>query len=332
MIQALAKLAAHGGQGLCSTSEIGLRAKVLGQDENHYYGHLKTLSAFSGRNIRVTDWKLAHSTFVENHPHLLRQKKVLCWSSADAHYLQCHGVKAEAIGAPFLYRSRLSASVVPASELSPMTCQTERAMTCQTERAMRDVLYFVSHGWEKQGTLLNHADLADYLFDRFGVRVVVVLYYHDFDNRLTHEAYTRRGLKVIKLGNSKCDPLAMDRQFSAIQAASEVGSDSFTTALLYACSLGKKVQIHGPGALPNWDYGRVSKVGEVLRQGIAEGTAEEFGKRYLGYNRLLEPSALGQLLEPSAYDQIFFTVLATGKIAKRSLSSVRHKLVSPKGP
>ena len=120
----------------------------------------------------------------------------------------------------------------------------------QQKQNQSGVIAYPAHSssWSKMGD--TNKEYANFLKDKYG-EVMVVLHRYDFANAETTRSYESVGHSVTTHGigtpwEKGFDPLFLKNIRDLVSGFSTVVSNSMSTAILYATSLGLKPEIGGP--------------------------------------------------------------------------------------
>ena len=210
--------------------------QLSAQAENRFYGHLYVLAQYCG--FEGQPWingYLQHGwNATDGFGNYLGGKRFAnkyVWSNRCELEVRNKGKNnVFAIGAPWLYL----ADVYPQ----------------QITKTPSGTIAYPSHSaaWSKLGD--TSKDYANYLKDKYG-SVTVVLHRYDFAQQEVRKNYETLGHSVTSHGvgtpwEKSFDPLFLKNQRDLIAQFSKVVSNSMSTAILYATSLGLTPEIGGP--------------------------------------------------------------------------------------
>jgi len=228
-------------------------SQLSGQAENRFYGHLYLLAQYCG--FEGQPWVngyLQHGwNATDGFGNYLGGKRVsnkFVWSKRCENLIKAKGKKnVFAIGAPWLY--------------------LEDVYPLQSKQQKSGTIAYPSHStsWSKMGD--TSKEYAQFLKDKYG-GVMVVLLHYDFTNSKIRNNYESYGHSITTHGNgtpweNDYDPLFLMKQRDLVSKFSRVVSNSMSTAILYATSLGLKPEIGGPIAYTDIDD-KASQVGDGL--------------------------------------------------------------------
>ena len=228
-------------------------SQLSGQAENRFYGHLYLLAQYCG--FEGQPWVngyLQHGwNATDGFGNYLGGKRVsnkFVWSKRCENLIKAKGKKnVFAIGAPWLYLE----------DVYPLHSKQQKSGT----------IAYPSHStsWSKMGD--TSKEYAQFLKDKYG-GVMVVLLNYDFTNSKIRNNYESIGHSITTHGNGTpwengYDPLFLKKQKDLVSKYSRVVSNSMSTAILYATSLGLKPEIGGPIEYTDVDD-KASQVGDGL--------------------------------------------------------------------
>ena len=211
-------------------------SQVSGQAENRFYGHINLLAKYCGLNGQPwLNGYLQHGwNATDGFGNYLGSKRFankFVWSKRCEEIIKTKGKpNVFAIGAPWLYLE----------DVYPQTDQQEK----------NGVIAYPAHSssWSHMGD--TSKEYASYLKDKYGL-VTVVLHKYDFANLDTKKKYESFGHSVTTHGNGTPWEKGFDVEFlrnqrDLMSRFSKVVSNSMSTAVLYATSLGLSAEIGGP--------------------------------------------------------------------------------------
>ncbi len=211
-------------------------SQLSGQAENRFYGHLHLLAQYCG--FEGQPWLngyLQHGwNATDGFGNYLGGKRVsnkYVWSKRCENLILNKGKKnVFAIGAPWIYLEDVYPQI--------------------TKQNQSGTIAYPAHSssWSKMGDTSN--EYANFLKDKYG-EVMVVLHRYDFSNTETRKIYESSGHSVTTHGvgtpwEKGFDPLFLKNIRDLVSGFSTVVSNSMSTAILYATSLGLKPEIGGP--------------------------------------------------------------------------------------
>jgi len=276
-------------------------SQVSGQAENRFYGHIHLLAKYCG--LEGQPWLngyLQHGwNATDGFGNYLGSKRFankFVWSKRCEEIIKVNGKSnVFAIGAPWLY-------------LEDVYPQTET-------REKNGVIAYPAHSssWSHMGD--TSKEYASYLKDQYGP-ITVVLHKYDFANADTKQKYESAGHSVISHGSGTPWEKGFDLEFlkkqrDVVARFSKVVSNSMSTAILYATSLGLTAEVGGPidYSVTNPDD-KASQAGDgktdwakMLNNNFAQLWKDE-----LGLNCKKSPTELKEILgwSPRPRKSIFF--------------------------
>jgi hypothetical protein len=206
------------------------------QAENRFYGHIHLLAQYCG--FEGQPWLngyLQHGwNATDGFGNYLGGKRVsnkYVWSKRCEDLIRKKGKKnVFAIGAPWIYLE----------DVYPQKKNSSQSGT----------IAYPAHssGWSKMGD--TNKEYAQFLKDKYG-EVMVVLHRYDHANEDTRKNYESFGHSVTTHGVGTPWEKGFDQQFlknqrDIMSGFATVVSNSMSTAILYATSLGLKPEIGGP--------------------------------------------------------------------------------------
>jgi hypothetical protein len=210
--------------------------QLSAQAENRFYGHVHLLAKYCG--LEGSPWingYLQHGWNATdgfgNYLGSKRSANKYVWSKRCENIIKQNGKKnVFAIGAPWLYLS----------DVYPQVAVQNRS----------GVVAYPAHSstWSKLGD--TSLEYANFLKDKYG-DVTVVLHRYDFANTQIKQTYELVGHQVKTHGNGTpwengFDPMFLKNQRDLLAGFSKVVSNSMSTAILYATSLGLEAEVAGP--------------------------------------------------------------------------------------
>ena len=211
-------------------------SQLSGQAENRFYGHIHVLAQYCG--FEGQPWLngyLQHGwNATDGFGNYLGGKRVsnkFVWSKRCEGLIKNKGKSnVFTIGAPWIYLD----------DVYPQ----------QQKQNQSGVVAYPAHSssWSKMGD--TNKEYAHFLKDKYG-EVMVVLHRYDFENAETRRSYESFGHSVTTHGvgtpwQKGFDPLFLKNIRDLVSGFSTVVSNSMSTAILYATSLGLKPEIGGP--------------------------------------------------------------------------------------
>jgi hypothetical protein len=266
--------------------------QLTAQGENSFYGHLAILSKYCGLTDRPwLNGYLQHGwngcDGFSNYAGSRRISKKFIWSKrALQDQIKRGGRNSTVIGAPWLYSLKMN-GLLAAKTLN---------------KSSKTIAYPLhSQPWAPKNYL--HLDYASYLLSEYG-EVTVCLHWSEYSNNEITRTYLDKGHDVVTNGVGTpwlegFDVEFLNKQQALLKDHGRLVTNAMQTSVLYAMSLGLKVEFGGPAS---W----VKKIDEV-------GTYGEYGQDYwknrvlsdpentwqieLGFSDLLNPTDLKQILE-----------------------------------
>jgi hypothetical protein len=265
-------------------------SQVSGQAENRFYGHIHLLAKYCG--LAGQPWLngyLQHGwNATDGFGNYLGSKRVankFVWSKRCEEIIKVNGKSnVFAIGAPWLYLE----------DVYPQTETKEKS----------GVIAYPAHSssWSHMGD--TSQEYASYLKDQYGPITVVL------------HKYESAGHSVITHGSGTPWEKGFDLEFlkkqrDVIAKFSKVVSNSMSTAILYATSLGLTAEVGGPidYSVTNPDD-KASQAGDGKTDWakILNNNFAQLWKDELGLNCKKSPNALKEILgwNPKPQKSIFF--------------------------
>jgi hypothetical protein len=276
-------------------------SQVSGQAENRFYGHIHLLAKYCG--LEDQPWLngyLQHGwNATDGFGNYLGSKRVankFVWSKRCEEIIKANGKSnVFAIGAPWLYLE----------DVYPQVKTQEKS----------GIIAYPAHSssWSHMGD--TSKEYSSYLKDKYGP-VTVVLHKYDFANADTKQKYESVGHSVITHGSGtpwekEFNVEFLKNQRDVVSRFGKVVSNSMSTAILYATSLGLTAEIGGP-----IDYSVTNPDDKASQAGDGETNwAELLNKNYsqlwrdeLGINCKKSPTELMEILgwNPKPRKSIFF--------------------------
>ena len=210
--------------------------QLSAQAENRFYGHLYVLAQYCG--FEGQPWLngyLQHGwNATDGFGNYLGGKRVsnkFVWSKRCESEIKAKGKSnVFTIGAPWLYLD----------DIYPQL----------TKKSQSGTIAYPSHSstWSKMGD--TNKEYAQFLKDKYG-EVMVVLHRYDFANPDIRKSYESMGHSITSHGvgtpwEKGFNPLFLKNQRDLLSEFSRIVSNSMSTAILYATSLGLTPEIGGP--------------------------------------------------------------------------------------
>jgi hypothetical protein len=227
--------------------------QLSGQAENRFYGHLHILAKYCGLDGQPwLNGYLQHGwNATDGFGNYLGSKRIsnkFVWSKRCEAIIRKNGNNnVQAIAAPWLYLE----------DIFPLSHNIEKA----------GIIAYPAHTatWSKMGDTTK--EYSKFLRDKYGP-VTVVLHRYDYADKSKIENFEGIGhiVKTHGVGTpweTNFDLLFLKKQRDLIAKHATVVSNTFSTAILYATSLGLNAEIGGPidYSLTNIDD-KVSQVGD----------------------------------------------------------------------
>jgi len=210
--------------------------QLSGQAENRFYGHVHVLAKYCGLDDQPwINGYLQHGwNATDGFGNYLGSKRVsnkYVWSKRCEEIIKSNGKKnVYAIGAPWIYLN----------DVFPL----------QNASKKEGVIAYPAHTstWSKMGDTTK--EFAKFLKDKYG-QVTVVLHRYDYADKSKIQNFENLGHKVTTHGvgtpwEQGFDLLFLKKQRDLISNYSTVVSNTLSTAVLYATSLGLNAEIGGP--------------------------------------------------------------------------------------
>jgi hypothetical protein len=228
-------------------------SQLSGQAENRFYGHLYLLAQYCG--FEGQPWLngyLQHGwNATDGFGNYLGGKRLsnkFVWSKRCELEIRNKGkANVFAIGAPWLYLD----------DVYPQT----------TSKTQSGTIAYPSHSAAWSKLIDTSKDYANFLKDKYG-SVTVVLHKYDFAQQEVRKNFETLGHSVTTHGigapwEKGFDPLFLKNQRDLIAQFSRVVSNSMSTAVLYATSLGLTPEIGGPITYDDkYEYDNASQKGD----------------------------------------------------------------------
>ena len=262
--------------------------QVSAQAENRFYGHIDVLAKYCGLDAQPwLNGYLQHGwNATDGFGNYLGSKRLAnkyVWSKRCESIIKSRGKKnVFAIGAPWLYLD----------DVYPQALKEKSSGT----------IAYPAHSstWSKMGDTSSQD--ADYLKDKYG-QVTVVLHRYDFADLRVKNCYESAGHVVTTHGvgtpwEKGFNPEFLKDQRDLMLGFSKVVSNSMSTAILYATSLGLSAEIGGPidYSITNLDD-KASQAGDGLTDWnslIAQN--QNIWKEELGQDCKKSPEELREIL------------------------------------
>ena len=211
-------------------------SQLSGQAENRFWGHIQLLAKYCGLDDQPwLNGYLQHGwNATDGFGNYLGSKRFAnkyVWSKRCEDLIKKSGKKnVFAIGAPWIY--------------------LEDVYPQQIKQNHSGTIAYPAHSssWSKMGD--TNKEYANFLKDKYG-EIMVVLHRYDFANGETRKCFESIGHSITTHGvgtpwEKDFDPLFLKKQRDLVSGFSTVVSNSMSTAVLYATSLGLKPEIGGP--------------------------------------------------------------------------------------
>lgn len=265
--------------------------QLSGQAENRFYGHVHVLAKYCGLDDQPwINGYLQHGwNATDGFGNYLGSKRVsnkYVWSKRCEEIIKSNGKKnVYAIGAPWLYLN----------DVFPLPSEIKK----------EGVIAYPAHTstWSKMGDTTK--EYAKFLNDKYG-QVTVVLHRYDYADKSKIQNFENLGHEVTTHGvgtpwEQGFDLLFLKKQRDLISNYSTVVSNTLSTAVLYATSLGLNAEIGGPidYSITNSDD-KISQAGDGLTDWnslIADKNIQKtLWKDELGLDCKKSPEELTELL------------------------------------
>ena len=298
--------------------------QLSAQAENRFYGHLNLLAQYCG--FEGQPWLngyLQHGwNATDGFGNYLGGKRIAnkyVWSKrCELEIRNKNKNNVFAIGAPWLYLD----DVYP----------------YQLTKTQTGTIAYPSHSstWSKLGD--TSKDYANFLKDKYG-SVTVVLHRYDFAEQEIRKNYEALGHNVATHGSGTpwekgFDPLFLKNQRDLIAQFSKVVSNSMSTAVLYAASLGLTPEIGGPISYDDkYHDDNVSQKGDGSVDWNAKimepQNQQNFWKTELGLDCKKSPQDLRKILGwiPQPKKSVKFFVMRSVDLISGSTKSVSFKVL-----
>ena len=264
--------------------------QLSGQAENRFYGHIDILAKYCG--LTNTPWLngyLQHGwngcDGFSNYAGYKRISKKFIWSKRALNDQEKLGGKNNfVIGSPWLYN------------LKNLNFQKK---TTNSEKIIAYPLH--SQPWAPKNYL--HSEYANFLKSKYG-KVTVSLHWSDFDKKELKETYQNLGHDVITSGVGTPWLEGFNNQFllnqvNHLNQHSVLTTNAMQTSVLYAMSLGLKIDFGGPASWvkKNDEIGTYGNYGESYWRLRVSNDYESLWKEELGFNNLKDKENLLDILD-----------------------------------
>jgi hypothetical protein len=298
--------------------------QLSAQAENRFYGHLHLLAQYCG--FEGQPWLngyLQHGwNATDGFGNYLGGKRIASkyvWSKRCELEIRNKGRdNVFAIGAPWLYLD----------DVYPQ----------QLTKTQSGTIAYPSHSssWSKLGD--TSKDYASFLKDKYG-SVTVVLHRYDFAEQGIRKNYEALGHSVATHGigtpwEKGFDPLFLKNQRDLIAKFSKVVSNSMSTAVLYATSLGLTPEIGGPISYDDkYHHDNVSQKGDGSVNWNAKimesQNQQNLWKTELGLDCKKSPQDLRKILGwiPQPKKSVKFFITRSVDLISGSTKSVSFKVL-----
>ena len=263
--------------------------QLSAQAENRFYGHLYVLAQYCG--FEGQPWLngyLQHGwNATDGFGNYLGGKRVsnkFVWSKRCESEIKAKGKSnVFTIGAPWLYLD----------DIYPQL----------TKKSQSGTIAYPSHSstWSKMGD--TNKEYAQFLKDKYG-EVMVVLHRYDFANPDIRKSYESMGHSITSHGvgtpwEKGFNPLFLKNQRDLLSEFSRIVSNSMSTAILYATSLGLTPEIGGPISYTDTDD-KASQTGDGSinwnEKIMQPKNSQELWKSELGLDCKKTPQELREIL------------------------------------
>jgi len=296
--------------------------QLSAQAENRFYGHLYVLAQYCG--FEGQPWLngyLQHGwNATDGFGNYLGGKRVsnkYVWSKRCESEIKTTGKNnVFAIGAPWLYLD----------DVYPQL----------TKKSQSGTIAYPSHSstWSKMGD--TNKEYAQFLKDKYG-EVMVVLHRYDFANADIRKNYESMGHSITSHGvgtpwEKGFDPLFLKNQRDLLSGFSRIVSNSMSTAILYATSLGLVPEIGGPISYTDTDD-KASQTGDGSinwnEKIMQPENKKELWKSELGIDCKKTPQELREILGwiPQPKKSVSFLVKRSIDLVAGSSQSISLKVL-----
>jgi hypothetical protein len=276
-------------------------SQLSGQAENRFWGHIQLLAKYCGLDDQPwLNGYLQHGwNATDGFGNYLGSKRFAnkyVWSKRCEDLIKNSGKKnVFAIGAPWIY--------------------LEDVYPQQLKQNQSGTIAYPAHSssWSKMGD--TNKEYANFLKDKYG-EIMVVLHRYDFANAETRKSYESIGHSITTHGvgtpwEKDFDPLFLKKQRDVVSRFEKVVSNSMSTAILYATSLGLTAEIGGPidYSVTNPDD-KASQAGDGKTNWVEllNNNYSQLWRDELGLNCKKSPTELREILgwDPKPRKSIFF--------------------------
>lgn len=286
---------------------------------NHYYGHAHLMARYAGLadwphppriwGYLQHGWNLHHG--FDPAADLVPGLPKFVWSERPRDVGHRLGLRDyHVIGAPWAYLLALEPELGAA------------------EAEQRGTIFYPFHGWERQSLVGDHRRLAAVIRDHESGPVTICLYWLEYRQPGTREAYERAGFRVITHGRRGSwrrgtDVCFLHRQLAELRRHRRVASNRLSTAVLYGASIGRETGVYGdPMRLVDEAdlFGGVARLRrewpEMHAPAVPREVATEVARDELGLDRRREPGEILDLFgwhhECAGHDRLYRTPLPLG--------------------
>ena len=300
-------------------------SQLSGQAENRFWGHVHLLAKYCG--VKGQPWLngyLQHGWNATdgfgNYLGSKRSADKFVWSKRCENLIRNNGKQnVFAVGAPWIY--------------------LEDVYPQQQKQNQSGTIAYPAHSssWSKMGD--TNEEYAKYLKDKYG-EVMVVLHRYDFANAETRKSFESVGHSTTTHGvgtpwEKDFDYLFLKKQRDLVSGFSKVVSNSMSTAVLYATSLGLTPEIGGPisYSITNIDD-KASQVGDGSTDWNAKIMEHQnkmnLWKSELGLDCKKSPQELGEILgwNPKPRKTVSFFFARTRDLFSGSTKAISLKVLT----
>lgn len=265
--------------------------QLTAQGENSFYGHLAILAKYC--ELDAKPWLngyLQHGwngcDGFSNYAGSRRISKKFIWSKrALQDQIKRGGRNSVVIGAPWLYNLKMNGLL----EAPP------------SNNSNKTIAYPLhSQPWAPKS--YQHLDYASYLLAEYG-KVTVCLHWSEYSNNEITKTYLDKGHDVVTNGVGTpwlkgFDVGFLNKQQGLLKDHGRLVTNAMQTSVLYAMSLGLKVEFGGPAS---WvkkidEIGTYGEYGQDYWKNRVLSDSENTWKTELGFSALVNPTELKQKL------------------------------------
>ena len=265
--------------------------QLTAQGENSFYGHLAVLAKYC--NLETKPWLngyLQHGwngcDGFSNYAGSKRISTKFIWSNrALQDQTKRGGRNSFVIGAPWLYNLKMNGALNP----NPSNSSTK-------------IIAYPLHSQPWAPKNYQHLEYANYLLAKYG-KVTVCLHWSEYSNPEIGKNYLEQGHEVVTNGVGTpwlkgFNVEFLNKQMGLLNAHGLLVTNAMQTSVLYAMSLGLKIEFGGPAS---WvkkidEVGTYGDYGQDYWKNKVLNDPENTWKTELGYSDLLTPNELIQRL------------------------------------